>query len=697
MKKMKLHPAKVLTTLLTVLLAVTVAPSKIVAEDPTVREYANSISSKNFYSFELNRNNYDKEKSTIPSSYTIGEPGTTYTAYYPDALNYYGETKSIKIDITFVGYNRYKKAGDDWIDAQSGRKRGIRLESDNDIRLNAMGMDYDVTYSFYNDPEFTSPANIYGAVAFEDPDEGNYYYAGADSRKIYYIDTKDKYGYGKNLSDYFKVTSSGIVHIDEDDVKYGTWYDFDDGTFAVPLENESSFSFTAEGKHDHLYLLVMIIQTHTPYKVAYYYETSEGYPETPDYTSEDYFVDLYERPIVSITDEDKVPNPEMGEGYKLDEAMNKEWSLEVQPDGSTVLKVYFEQSYTIKYKKNADDATGEMDDDTYRKSEDTMNSKETWSFERPGYEFLGYTIEDPDSDDIHTDPEDFKDMLLKEEDRTVVLYAQWNPLDYKIEYDKNSPDATGEMSDDDYTGANPTMPSKDEWTFEWPGFEFLGYTIEDPNSEDIHTDPDDFRDMLLKEDDRTVVLYAQWNPLPYKIIYKKNAADATGEMADSDYTGDMDKMPSKSEWTYSRYGYDFVGFKFENSGEILNGSVEYKDTLLKEEDREIELFAQWDPWKYTIKYDGNGGTGTMPDHEYKYSDPDMTSDPNQFVRKGYKFLGFVYTDPDGNQTLYKNVNDFKDILVALGKNSEILLVAQWKKIPVIEPNTYTPPVTGVEG
>lgn len=682
--------SRIIKTIFVLLLVLTAVPAKIQAEDPTVREYENSFSTDVFYEFELDKSTYDKERSNIPTKLTFPKEGETFTAYYPNALNYYGVKKSVKIDITYIGYNRYKKAGDDWIDAGSGRARGIRLEPDNDICMFALGNDYDITYSFYEDENFTTPANIYAAIAFEDPDLGNYWYA-ADTRKIYYIDVKDRYGDNKRLADYFKVNSKGVFSVDEDNVKYHTWYDFDYGTFGVPLENESSFAFMVEGKQDLLYLLVRIIMTQIPYKVAQYYETADGYPTEPDYISDPIYVDAYENPKVSVTDNDKKPNPEKGDGYVLDQDKADAWSLDLLPDGSTVLKVYFEQPYTIKYDPNCNDATGTMEDNNYRKSAPNMPSEATWIYERPGYEFIGYKVEN--DGEVLNGSADYKEYLLGQDDRTVVLYAQWKPLDYKIIYNKNANDATGEMPDSNYTGADEKMPSSDPWTFKRPGYKFVGYKVE--NEGTTFTEPDDFKSMLLKETDRTIELFAQWEELPYTIKYDPNGG--TGEMPDDEYKGSDKTMPSKETWTFTREGYDFTGFKLENMGDLLNGSKEYRDTLLTDEDGVITLYAQWEPWKYTIKYDPNGGTGTMDDHIYNYEDPTMNSDPNQFTRKGYKFLGFVYTDPDGNQTLYKDPNDFRAEFIKLGKNSEILLVAQWKKIPVVNPEVhYYPPVTGVE-
>ena len=694
MSKRRLNLANVLTVLLVALMVISAAPSRVHAEDPTVAEYAQSVSSKMFYEFNVNKETYDPTRSTIPKDWTLGGPGDVWYAYYPDSMDYYGTKKSIKLEIEFVKYNRYEETGAEWMRTHPDRKRGIRLLSDNEIELYAVGVSYRITYTFYDDPEFTKEAQIYGAIGFEDPDFGNYYYP-ANTKKLYYYDAGERTKESDlRLSNFYRVTSEGLIHIKNEDTS-GAWHDFDNGTFAVPLTKESSFTYIEEGLHDYLYLMGYVFQTHAPYKVEYYYETVDGYPETPDYTSDDYFVDIYETPEVSITDADKIPNPEKGDGYVLDESDEKkaEWKKEINPNGSTVLRVYFEQEYTIKYDPNCKDAEGTMEDNKYTKSAPEMMSTKDWTYTRPGYRFIGYKVED--EGDLLTDPADYKEKLLKESDREIVLYAQWDPLDYFIKYNKNADDATGEMSMNTYWGSDETMFSKKDWTFVRPGYSFIGYKVEDEG--DLLTDPADYKAKLLKEEDRTIELFAQWDPNKYTIKYNKNADDAEGVMTDNVYLGSSDTMPSREEWTFTREGYDFIGFKLEDEGPLLNGSVEYKPTLLEEEDLEIELFAQWDPWKYTIKYDPNctNYTGEMPDHQFTYDDAVMNSDSNQFKRKGYKFLGFVYTDPDGKQTLYKDINDFRAEFMKLGKDSEILLVAQWKKIPEKTDN-YTPPVTGVE-
>ena len=128
-------------------------------------------------------------------------------------------------------------------------------------------------------------------------------------------------------------------------------------------------------------------------------------------------------------------------------------------------------------------------------------------------------------------------------------------------------------------------------------------------------------------------------------------------------------------------GYDFTGWDIEIADKVTEDAV---------------YVAQWDPWKYTIKYDPNGGQGEMKPQLFLYSDDEMVSMKNQFTRDGYEFVGFEY-EYKGSKYFITNTKDFNDYLKALGKNSSITLVAQWKKLPDPVVKNYNLPVTGVDG
>ena len=151
-----------------------------------------------------------------------------------------------------------------------------------------------------------------------------------------------------------------------------------------------------------------------------------------------------------------------------------------------------------------------------------MESTDNWTYTRDGYKFIGYSIEDKDGTLVPVDdPEfvhDFIDTLPDETDKTIILYAQWTPV-YTIQYRPNYEGFTGDyMPDDTYYGTSTSMNSKEEWTYTRKGYKFIGYSVEDENGNLVPVgDADfahDFIDTLPWEDDRLIILYAQWEKLP---------------------------------------------------------------------------------------------------------------------------------------------------------------------------------------
>ncbi len=144
---------------------------------------------------------------------------------------------------------------------------------------------------------------------------------------------------------------------------------------------------------------------------------------------------------------------------------------------------------------------------------------------------------------------------------------------------------------------------------------------------------------------------------------------------------------------YTREGYDWVGWNTKpgRDGQEYTENEGYRN-LTKEDGGVVTMYAQWEPWKYFIDYDPNGGEGDMPMQTFTYEDDSMMSEKNRFTRDGYKFTGFVYSY-NGNTKLITDPAEFREMLLALGPNSKITLIAQWEKIAV---KAVAIPVTGVE-
>lgn len=115
----------------------------------------------------------------------------------------------------------------------------------------------------------------------------------------------------------------------------------------------------------------------------------------------------------------------------------------------------------------------------------------------------------------------------------------------------------------------------------------------------------------------------------------------------------------------TREGYTFTGWALEKAGrEIIT------ENNIVSVDGEHTLYAQWNAKSYTIRYNANGGTGSMIDQTIKY-DAIVSLSKNTFVKDGYKFLGWS-TSVDGE----KAYNDM-DSVVNLKLDGIVDLYALW--------------------
>ena len=205
-------------------------------------------------------------------------------------------------------------------------------------------------------------------------------------------------------------------------------------------------------------------------------------------------------------------------------------------------------------------------------------------------------------------------------------------------------------------------------------------------------------------------LHVEWEPCDYHIDYDANGGEGT--MDPQDFTGADETMKSKDN-AFTREGYHFTGFKaLDKDGNpvkdkdgkelpLFETAEDFKAYLIALGDgAKITLQAQWEPDEYTIKYDPNGGEGTMTEQHFSGTDKEAKSKPNEFTAGGFDFVGFkakdkdgnYLKDKDGNDLVFANPADFISYLKKQGNGGEITLVAQWRKKEYKSPI----PKTGIE-
>ncbi len=356
--------------------------------------------------------------------------------------------------------------------------------------------------------------------------------------------------------------------------------------------------------------------------------------------------------------------------------------------GIKVPYIYAKQ-YKVNYVLNDDETAPATNPSTnpgeYHSTGETIEIEDPT---RPGYKFVGW-------EDENGNPKDTIDPW-EEGDKTFV--AKWEKIEYKIEYKPNEEYAggegsvSGEMDDQTVTLGDNTLNDNE---FSAVGYKFVGWNTKPDGSGDAYNDPDTYVVTVeaiegKKDGDIVGTLYAQWEPIEYLIKYDPNGGE--GEMDDDDHRK-YDTDYELSTHLYTREGYTWVGWNTEadRSGTEYTENEGYRN-LTAEDGGVITMYAQWEPWKYYIDYDANGGQGEMPMQTFNYEDESMMSNKNQFTRDGYKFVGFIYTY-NGNTKLITDPAEFREMLLSLGPESKITLIAQWEKIAV---KAAPIPVTGVE-
>ena len=126
-------------------------------------------------------------------------------------------------------------------------------------------------------------------------------------------------------------------------------------------------------------------------------------------------------------------------------------------------------------------------------------------------------------------------------------------------------------------------------------------------------------------------LYAGWAPCTYSVKY--NANDGSGTMSDSSHTYDISKNLSAN--TFTRTGYNFLGWSTDNSATYTNEEAVINLTATC--GGTVNLYAVWDPITFTIEYlGGDGATGSM-DYQTCTYDTDCFVANNEFEKTNYNF------------------------------------------------------------
>lgn len=347
--------------------------------------------------------------------------------------------------------------------------------------------------------------------------------------------------------------------------------------------------------------------------------------------------------------------------------------------------VYTPIEYSIVYNSNLGSS---VDDETAKVY--TFESEKTLpAVTRPGHEFAGWYVEDPNTvigndswvggttTDVDGNIVPVKlypaGTELKGKHGNVILKAHWTSSKYKlnISIDETIGEIyTGER-EKTYAYASPLELSSPTRA----GYDFVGWkVIAAPDSGTTWIVGEEFKP-AVKNGPVTipanrmgsVTLAPMWEEITYTILFDTNGgqfcADFSYDITDSFILPEPVKK-----------GYAFAGWSVSVKDGNWNDSLYYSGKSISGMYGNVTLRANWDAQTYIITLDPTEDGSVNPETlEYEFDFPEELPVP---VKTGFDFVSWKisYVSPDGSWTFG---TEYTDTLPA-GQYGNMTLEAQWK-------------------
>ena len=272
------------------------------------------------------------------------------------------------------------------------------------------------------------------------------------------------------------------------------------------------------------------------------------------------------------------------------------------------------------------------------------------TFTKTGYTFTEWTTKTDGSGDKYADEDKIKLTA------NTTLYAQWTANNYTVTFDANG------GSDNAPENISATYDKEFELpknTFTKIGYNFAGWNTKTDGSGTNYAANAKVKN-LTAENGATVTLYAQWVERgTHNIAYELNGGIHCGTQKEQ-----FKETDEVTLGTAEKTGYTFGGWY---EAEDFSGTA-VTSWKAGEKTEDVTLYAKWNANTYTVKFDANGGTGTMESQTFTYGTPQALNG-NKFIRTGYEFAGWA-TSADG-EVAYNDKQDY-----SIG-TEDVTLYAQW--------------------
>jgi len=273
---------------------------------------------------------------------------------------------------------------------------------------------------------------------------------------------------------------------------------------------------------------------------------------------------------------------------------------------------------------------------------------------KKGYRFDGWTY--GSGVDYVNGTTAYSDVAGGVETPSVTLKAKWIANDYKIEFNGNGA-TSGSMGDQTVTFDDlPVTLDANAYALSGKMFKGWATSAADAAVGTVALAPGapltaNLVDDAASDGSTTATLYAVWGDVSYTVHYNSNGGTAVADRENVKWTAtDLDTDGAGTTHAPTKTGYTFVGWTYgTDATAYVPGTTAYSTIAVNDDVYEITLDAKWKANTYTVKFDSNGGTGTLADQMLTY-DAEEALSANTFSNPGRIFAGWAQsstaTTPD---------------------------------------------------
>lgn len=394
--------------------------------------------------------------------------------------------------------------------------------------------------------------------------------------------------------------------------------------------------------------------------------------------------------------------------YEPGQRVNNE-SLEVKTSGDTItLYAIYKNIGTVTVEFAGNDATRgsvSVRQGSFSEIKGTLSGGAVQSVAtaKPGYHFTGWKCETSEgttgTGTLTVTASQVQTLFTAHPEQRVFRFtAQFEPNQFTVQFQKNADDAIGTMASQTFQYAEAGNAYLNPNAFVRPGYRFLGWSETADGTGTSYADQAKFQGVThyqgneIKDDD-TITLYAQWKELPDITIdytpFPEDLGTVTLNTAQTEEPSEEDLVP-QSIYTVSekgspdhqvhtfqgatakpKDGCTFKGWYDQNKNQCSTDQNFVPQAGTDNLYQSGSYVAVFEAQQYTLRFDANGGEGTMEDLTYTHGQ-DQSLTKCGFTRAGYAFLGWA-TAANGDVEYHDQQS--------LSITQDTTLYAVWKQQP----------------